>query len=577
MVNAGIEAELQTCSREARPSYGDGRIPIMLGGIGHRQITNEAKLAALIAWQCGKIRERYKHSPFVLLSPLEEGASLLIASVIMSRLKADLIAVLPMPPDEYEKGFTSKQSRAAFAALIKKARCIKIAPVHSGKGNSQIEPESVSDQRRARTGAIIADHAQILFAIWDGSQADGKGGAADQVSWFDRGFAPAAYSLYGDQISPLDPPEPGLRIWIDPSSLTAQEVMNLQERAKTDSRRSNIRSILYRIDKFNCDVQNHRQAIEKDGSGWSGTARKFADGVFQSSDHLSKHFAKISRYDGGIIYLLALAAVIAFNFVGTTPVAPGIYLGITVAMLLLYWRIRFRSIDSRFLEYRALAEPLRVLHFWRRAGVRRSVWVSYLSRHEGVVHWLRHAARSVEFCQDCFTPPQKASAQDIKAVKNDWVKEQRDWFETKRIPKHERRRKFFRGLWRMALGASLVLSFAMFLMTLPFLSGSSDTSLWWQFVEPYGNWWQAVLAVLAAGGLTARGYSERCGDAELAKQYASQRRIFETAYDMLNGVGQPSAEWTAEEILERLGDQALQEQGEFVWLRHARPFEMPQQ
>ena len=37
----------------------------------------------------------------------------------------------------------------------------------------------------------------------------------------------------------------------------------------------------------------------------------------------------------------------------------------------------------------------------------------------------------------------------------------------------------------------------------------------------------------------------------------------------------PKSDWKPEEILERLGDEALQEQSEWVWLRHTKPFEVP--
>lgn len=576
----------QKFSSEAGFAYGDGRIPIMIGGIGHRKLSNTERLAAKIAAECEKLKERYPKSPFVLLSPLAEGADRLIASVVMaSSLKADLVAVLPMPRDEYEKDFSTEESRAEFAALIGKARCVKIAPLPEKDGSWTV-PGKTRDGQYARAGAIITDHAQILFAIWDKRSAKGTGGTADQVGWFDRGFAPAAYSLYGNRISPLDPPEPGLRISIDPVSLKVEEIVDPQAPAGADARRSNILSILSRTERFNKDVLAHRRVVEgPEPTAVVNQESGFADGVFRAADRLSTHFASIARFDDAVIYVLAIVAIIAFSFVSSAPEAVSLYLAVTLAMLTLYYRIRFRSIDNRFLEYRALAEPLRVFRFWRRAGVGRSMWLSYLARHEGIVHWLRHAARTVEFCQDCFAPLQKATAEEVEAVKRDWVQNQVDWFK-ERIPDHERRRKRLRWLWRIAIGASFVLSVMLFVMTLlpaelldgvfGFKPKAAGATLWEELVKPQGDFWQAVLAVLAAGGLAARGYSQRRGDAELAKQYASQRRIFETANDMLKEVGKPSAEGKPEEILELLGEQALQEQAEFVWLRHARPFEVPQ-
>ena len=99
---------------------------------------------------------------------------------------------------------------------------------------------------------------------------------------------------------------------------------------------------------------------------------------------------------------------------------------------------------------------------------------------------------------------------------------------------------------------------------------------WWNSYvvasKDYGDPWQAGLGLLAAGGLAARGFLSRRAHLELAKQYASQRQIYETASRMLDD---PKSDWKPEEILEKLGDEALQEQSEWVWLRHTKPFEVP--
>ena len=52
--------------------------------------------------------------------------------------------------------------------------------------------------------------------------------------------------------------------------------------------------------------------------------------------------------------------------------------------------------------------------------------------------------------------------------------------------------------------------------------------------------------------------------------------IFECASRMLDKIkDDPKPEWTAVQILEKLGQEALQEQAEWLWLRHTRPFEVP--
>jgi hypothetical protein len=119
---------------------------------------------------------------------------------------------------------------------------------------------------------------------------------------------------------------------------------------------------------------------------------------------------------------------------------------------------------------------------------------------------------------------------------------------------------------------------AIVLAVLTVIPGGHGRSLWAAWVKPedYGDLWQAALAVFAAGGVAARSYLSRTSHLELAKQYASQRFIFECASRMLDKIkDDPKPEWTAVEILEKLGHEALQEQAEWLWLRHTHPFEVP--
>ena len=74
------------------------------------------------------------------------------------------------------------------------------------------------------------------------------------------------------------------------------------------------------------------------------------------------------RASDAIVYSLALIAVAAFNLVSANRIAPWVYLGVTLVMLILTGRIRLFSVDNRFLEYRCLAEALRTLFFWRRGN-----------------------------------------------------------------------------------------------------------------------------------------------------------------------------------------------------------------
>lgn len=431
---------LQTDSLKNLTRDWSGRIPIVVGGIGHRDIDRDNNaLSMAVRAQCLILRKRYKHSPFVILSALAEGADRLIAEIAMEVLKADLIAVLPMPADDYERDFVREASKTEFRELLAKALCIKLAPTPEDRGLWSVDGEPRNEQY-ARAGAIIADHAQIYFAIWDKQPARGIGGTADQVAWFDRGYSPAKYSLYTGAMSPLDPPEPGRRIHIDPASATVEVLEGPNRRAK--GRKSDISSILSRIDDYNKDVLKYEATLISNPLVTNPDDDKnvidlaLTHEVYRKSDSISGHYASLVRKIDASMYLLVLPAIITFNFLSSDHRMPLVYLLITIVMLFLGLRVWFRGIDNRFLEYRCLAEAMRTLFFWRYVGVTRSVWLAYLSRQSGIVHWIRHAVRNIEFCQDCMLVKKAdrhvVASDRLEDAKTLWVTNQENWFKAKR-------------------------------------------------------------------------------------------------------------------------------------------------
>lgn len=558
-----------------------GRVPIVIGATGHRKFDNATseRLIATLKKECGKLKRQYRSSPFVVLSALAEGADRMIAKTAMEVLGADLIAVLPMPVEDYERDFGSEELKKEFRDLFSQALCAKIASVPNGDA-WKVDGEPRNEQY-ARAGAMMVDHAQILFAIWDGKPALGTGGTADQVAWFERGYSPNEYSLYKDALSPLAPLEPGLRIRIDPAS--AQVSYGATKRPEAG--KSDIREILRRTNRYNWDVAHKHDAIAQSEPLASAPAKTVAalnltERLYRAANCLSMSFANKVRGSDVIVYSLAIIAVVAFNLISNNAVWPWVYLVVTLVMVALTGRVRILSVDNRFLEYRCLAEGMRTLFFWRSAGITRPVWLAFLSRQEGVVHWIRHAVRTVEFCQDCLLPQVKggglAGSDGVQFVKDAWVENQRVWF-SKKERAHFQSMRIWKWIERSALGASFVTAGVLALFTV--VQNAEGKSFWQLYVEQqvdYVDFWQLALGLFAASGLAARGFLSRRAHLELTKQYASQRQIFDTASRMLVAIEKdPKPDWTAEKILERLGEEALQEQSEWVWLRHTRPFELP--
>jgi hypothetical protein len=572
-----------------------GRVPIVIGVTGHRDLGgNEAAITDAVARECRELRKHYPHTPFLVLSALAEGADQLVANILIRELKAKLFAVLPLPVEEYVKDFTSEASRTLFDALLAKAvrrvNVFKTPPPINCPDKLRSYSGKNRDKYYACAGGLIAEQTQILFAIWDGESARGTGGTADVVDWFTQGYAPKCYSAFPADLSPLDPAEPGLRIHINPTTMRVQisPQTRWRKKPKANGRASHIHQILKRTERFNCDLQNKRAAILKNrpllikSEVPSNPPYDFAS-VFRISDALAVHSSTVVRNYDLFIFALALPAVFFFNTIDKWPFSSLAYLltsGCIVISLIMLW---FSSHESRYVEYRGLAEAMRVLFFWRISGIKKPVWLSYLSKYTGVVHWLRHAVRAIEFSED--TRPQHENTSEGVAAAAHWIESQVKYYTEKSDERwlHYRR-------WILVAHTAFLLSFviAVTLSVGAYISmTTAPEGIKWLIEWKEGpfsislkrasEFLQVELGLLAAAGIATRAFLARRRDFELAKQYAAALQIFTCAKNKLDTAMKAGSttDWTPQEIIEKLGREALLEQAEWLWVQHSRPFEMP--
>ncbi len=124
-----------------------GRVPVVIGAIGHRDIRPaDGKLAAALRGECRKLKKQYSASPFIVLSALAEGADRLIARIAMEELDADLIAVLPMPAADYERDFPTEDSKGEFRAFLDRALYVRTATVPEGDSAWKVDGEPRNKQ-----------------------------------------------------------------------------------------------------------------------------------------------------------------------------------------------------------------------------------------------------------------------------------------------------------------------------------------------------------------------------------------------------------------------------------------------
>ncbi len=153
------------------------RLPLVIGVTGHRDLrdqdvpTLEREIAAIIE----RLRHDYLHgnaeTPLIVLSSLAEGADRLVARVALAH-GARLVAPMPMPIEEYRRDFEPglKPGNASeFDALLAQAIAAPVMPFTPGNSLAAVRADSAKREEQYRAvGLFIAQHANVLIALWDG-------------------------------------------------------------------------------------------------------------------------------------------------------------------------------------------------------------------------------------------------------------------------------------------------------------------------------------------------------------------------------------------------------------------------
>jgi hypothetical protein len=121
---------------------------------------------------------KYDYYLLVSISPLAEGSDRLIAREILNfhnsgnGLDNQLITVLPFKEEEYAEDFIEQESKDEFYNLL-------------GKSVSKliIQPLNSKERSYEEAGHCVVNNSDILIVIWNGKEANGKGGTAEIVEY----------------------------------------------------------------------------------------------------------------------------------------------------------------------------------------------------------------------------------------------------------------------------------------------------------------------------------------------------------------------------------------------------------
>jgi hypothetical protein len=538
-----------------------GVLPFAVALGGHRDLRPEdiSGLEARVAEVLGELGRRYPSVPVVLVSSLAEGADRLGARVAL-RLGIGLVVALPLPREEYEKDFATPESRAEFAALLDRAQ---------DWFSVDVLPGSPRDYAYARAAAYVTQRSQLVIALWDGMPLSREAGTASLVRFALEGVPEG----YGEPKSPLDVAErrPVAHIMTPRRGhpRPAADALTLRWRYPEDygsdaAAGKAFDEIWTRIEEFNRDAARTPAATGSDLLDGADAAQlppriRSTHRCYAAADALSIHFQTRTRRTLGGLLVLAFLAAAALQGDPLARAAAfslnGLYVGALGAAYALWLWSRRAQYQTKYLDYRALAEGLRVQIFWRLAGIPDAAADHYLRKQRSELDWIRRAMRGFDLGAGASGVGSPPAAGHLGLILDRWVKPQSAYF----ARTAERNDGRYRKIQRVGYGffaVALILAFAK-----PFLSAKNPLLV-------------AVSLVPVVAALT-NVWADRLALAPLAKQYGRMSHVFAAADTALAAALEEGNESRGRALIQELGVEALAENADWVLLHRDRPVSVP--
>ena len=527
----------------------------------------------------------YPGLPVELLNPLAAGGDQLVARVAL-RMGLPVIAVLPMAVSEYEKDFADPAGLDEFRDLLQRAKRVICLPAAPGNGTAPFSGRA-REVQYAQLGVFLSNHCQVLLALWDGKPSAKMGGTGQVVQFhltavmpdFDADSSPA--SLLAENENDLV-----YHIVVSRSSSGGQPAAGLapgeaawfssrDEGDRTAELPGEYRVLLDRLQQFARDRDEKLSLIERNSRSLLRNApalpapsgSRLTDRFFQDADGLAIHYQR--RVHRGLLAIHALAVLMGLEFIVYAEYDGPWYM-VLIFLVLFFTGVIIKLVGERrewhrkYLDYRALAEGLRVQLYWNLAGVVEAgsvefAYDNFLQQQDVDLGWIRHVMRraSLHRARDEQPVPDW-----VPWVTGNWVGDsagaqgQLAYYSRKKV-KNTSRYRITSGIGTGSLWTGIAFAFLLLL-----LGGEGNENARQLLLILMG------VLPLSAGALDA--YSHKRAEKELIKQYDFMGRVFTKARTLLDD--SPDLAFQRR-VLKALGQAALDEHAEWLLMHRERPLE----
>jgi hypothetical protein len=562
----------------------DFRVPLMVGAIGHRDLvpSEVALLAERVRDFLETLQQKYPDLRVTVLTSLADGADRLVADVAAS-LTMPVVYVLPMPSELYERDFDAA-SLGEYHQRLSGGNVLTL-PLLGGSTADEVTHSGLARVRQyAQLGCFIAAHCHILLALWDGTEEGLSGGTAAIIRYHQDDFmlgltdgeprsrlddtddeSDLVYHIVCSRDRPDGAPtallRPGEVWWLSRNDAAP----------RTEQMPARYEIVLRRMVEFSRDAMHFRALIERAPNALlqNGTRSAIGAGArdiaaaFGVADWLSVHYRERTRTAVRVLLGFAALASVCFLAYSNLPnqelmIYP--YLGFMAVSIGAYVVQQRGGWQRRYLEYRVLAEALRVQFYWAVAGVDRPAASrfghdAFLKRHLEL-GWIRNVLRVAGRTDDASDHAPTESG--IEIASRDWIGDD----------EHGQLNYYSRG-WRQLLGPLRVTeALQQFSFGAGLVLAAALAFAQWAFdIQPVSLLF-ALMGLLPIIATLAVTYTQQNAAGDTILRFQFMARVMGNAQRQLRRTTTPHERCR---ILRELGDAALSEHSQWILRKRERP------
>ena len=487
-----------------------------------------------------ELRDRFADLDVHVVTSLAPGADQLALGVAHD-LGMTTSILLPMPFDAMAADFEDDSVEHARSLLDDRPVVCLSRTAHA------------PDERDARAaqyeflGVYLAAHCHLLVAIWDGRSPALPGGTAQIVDFHHTGHT--VFQERSAVRSPIDHSE-------DESDLVYQ--IGCSRAGETNSEPTELALGWLTRDPEDQDraelPDRYAKVFDRQGElarELQGTTETLPEAV----DALAVRYQRLTFRSLMAAFLLtggAAASFVVYADLIDHPIALATYVVLMMAAIGTQQLARWREWQRKYVDYRGLAEALRTVAFWRRAGVRpveRTMFPHdhFLRRQELELGWIRNVLRGVGLVTDATG---ETSADELYRVCREWVEEQSAYYMRAR----DRLARRARWLSRVSTASFSLGLVAVAVISVRTIVGTTANDVL-----------IALMGVLPMAAALVASYVYRLSLRENVAQYSYMVRIHTNAERALAAAADDASR---RDILRALGEASFDEHG--LWLQRNR-------